>query len=110
MGVRGEPHAFLTIGWRVRITPGPLADHKSTLVRRKLDSLVVLSNRPRQAMNDRRCGRRRHRTGAWSHPVINERRVTESRSYDLRRAGSNQRQYLTIFRRAKTSKDKIWIV
>lgn len=42
-GVRAEPHPFLTVGRRVRITAGPLAGHEGILVRRKGSLRVVLS-------------------------------------------------------------------
>jgi transcription termination/antitermination protein NusG len=42
-GLRAEPHPFLTIGQRVRITGGPLTDHEGILVRRKGSLRVVLS-------------------------------------------------------------------
>jgi transcription antitermination factor NusG len=42
-GMRAEPHPFLSIGRRVRITAGPLAGHEGILVRRKGNMRVVLS-------------------------------------------------------------------
>jgi len=42
-GVRAEPHPFLTVGRRVRITAGPLAGYEGILVRRKGNLRVVLS-------------------------------------------------------------------
>ena len=42
-GVRAEPHPFLTVGRRVRITAGALADHEGILVRRKGSLRVILS-------------------------------------------------------------------
>jgi transcription termination/antitermination protein NusG len=42
-GVRAEPHPFLTVGRRVRITAGPLTGHEGILVRRKGALRVVLS-------------------------------------------------------------------
>jgi transcription termination/antitermination protein NusG len=42
-GVRAEPHPFLTIGRRVRITAGPLAGYEGIFVRRMGDPRVVLS-------------------------------------------------------------------
>lgn len=42
-GVGAEPHPFLTIGRRVRITAGPLAGHEGILVRRERNLRVVLS-------------------------------------------------------------------
>lgn len=42
-GVRAEPHPFLKVGQRVRITAGPLANHKGILVRKKGNLGVVLS-------------------------------------------------------------------
>jgi transcription termination/antitermination protein NusG len=43
LGVRAEPHPFLTVGRRVRITAGPLAGYEGILVRRKGSLRVVLS-------------------------------------------------------------------
>ncbi len=42
-GVRAEPHPFLKVGRRVRITAGPLAGREGILVRRKGNLRVVLS-------------------------------------------------------------------
>jgi transcription termination/antitermination protein NusG len=42
-GVRAEPHPFLTVGCRVRITAGPLIGYEGILVRRKGNLRVVLS-------------------------------------------------------------------
>lgn len=42
-GVRAEPHTFLKVGQRVRITAGPLANLKGILVRKKGNLRVVLS-------------------------------------------------------------------
>jgi transcription termination/antitermination protein NusG len=42
-GVKAEPHPYLTVGRRVRITAGPLAGHEGILVRRKGAVRVVLS-------------------------------------------------------------------
>jgi transcription antitermination factor NusG len=42
-GVRAEPHPFLTVGRRVRITVGSLTGHEGILVRRKGHLRVVLS-------------------------------------------------------------------
>lgn len=42
-GVRAEPHPFLRVGRRVRITAGPLAGREAILVRWKGDLRVVLS-------------------------------------------------------------------
>jgi transcription antitermination factor NusG len=42
-GVRAEPHPFLTVGRRVRITAGPLAGCEGVLVRRKGRTRVVIS-------------------------------------------------------------------
>jgi transcription termination/antitermination protein NusG len=42
-GVHAEPHPFLKVGQRVRITAGPLASHKGILVRWKGNLRVVLS-------------------------------------------------------------------
>ena len=41
--LRAEPHPFLTIGRRVRITAGPLAGREGILVRRKGSLRLVLS-------------------------------------------------------------------
>lgn len=41
--LRAEPHPYLTIGRRVRITAGPLASFEGILVRRKGSLRVVLS-------------------------------------------------------------------
>lgn len=43
LGLRAEPHPFLTVGRRVRITAGPLAGCAGILVRRKGNLGVVLS-------------------------------------------------------------------
>jgi transcription antitermination factor NusG len=42
-GIHAEPHPYLTVGRRVRITAGPLAGHEGILVRRKGQTQVVLS-------------------------------------------------------------------
>lgn len=42
-GVRAEPHPFLTVGRRVRVTAGPLAGLQGILVRRKSKARFVLS-------------------------------------------------------------------
>jgi transcription antitermination factor NusG len=42
-GMRVQPHPYLTVGRRVRITAGPLAGHEGILVRRKGQTGVVLS-------------------------------------------------------------------
>jgi transcription termination/antitermination protein NusG len=42
-GVRAEPHPYLRVGRRVRITDGPLAGYEGILVRRKGNLHVVLS-------------------------------------------------------------------
>lgn len=42
-GVRAEPHPFLTIGRRVRITAGPLQGAEGILIRKKGAFRVVLS-------------------------------------------------------------------
>ena len=40
-GVGAQPHPFLTIGRRVRITAGPLTGHEGILVRRKRNCVVL---------------------------------------------------------------------
>ena len=42
-GFKAEPHPYLSVGRRVRITAGPLAGHEGILVRKKGDLGVVLS-------------------------------------------------------------------
>jgi len=42
-GARAEPHPFLTVGRRVRITAGPLQGAEGILIRKKGDPRVVLS-------------------------------------------------------------------
>lgn len=42
-GVRAEPHAFLTIGRRVRVKSGPLSGLQGILVRRKSKARFVVS-------------------------------------------------------------------
>lgn len=42
-GVRAEPHPYLTVGRRTRITQGPLAGLEGILLRRKKNWRVVLS-------------------------------------------------------------------
>jgi transcription antitermination factor NusG len=42
-GVLAEPHPFLTVGRRIRITSGPLAGREGILLRRKGSLRVVLS-------------------------------------------------------------------
>jgi len=42
-GTRAEPHPFITVGRRVRITAGPLSGNEGTLVRRRGVLRVVLS-------------------------------------------------------------------
>ena len=44
-GLRAEPHPYITVGRRVRITAGPLAGLEGILVRRKGNYRVVLSVR-----------------------------------------------------------------
>jgi transcription termination/antitermination protein NusG len=43
LGLRAEPHPFLTVGRRVRVTAGPLAGYQGILVRRKGALRAVLS-------------------------------------------------------------------
>lgn len=42
-GIKAEPHPYLTVGRRVRITGGPLAGYSGILVRKKGGVQVVLS-------------------------------------------------------------------
>jgi transcription antitermination factor NusG len=42
-GFKAEPHPYLTVGRRVRLTGGPLVGHEGILVRKKNDLGVVLS-------------------------------------------------------------------
>ena len=42
-GIRVEPHAFLTVGRRVRVCTGPLDGMKGIIVRRKNGSRLVIS-------------------------------------------------------------------
>jgi len=42
-GTRAEPHPFITVGRRVRITAGPLSGNEGTLIRRRGVLRVVLS-------------------------------------------------------------------
>jgi transcription antitermination factor NusG len=42
-GIRAEPHPYLTVGHRVRITAGPLVGQRGLLIRRKGAWRVVLS-------------------------------------------------------------------
>jgi transcription antitermination factor NusG len=42
-GLRAEPHPFLTVGWRVRITAGPFAGLEGVLKRKKSNLRVVVS-------------------------------------------------------------------
>jgi len=42
-GVRAEPHPFLTLGRRVRVTAGPLAGYEGILLRRRNSLRVIVS-------------------------------------------------------------------
>jgi len=42
-GIQAEPHPYLPVGRRVRITAGPLAGQEGILMRRKANLRMVLS-------------------------------------------------------------------